>query len=119
MGDKGLPNRIADGDAWIQAGIRVLEDDLQLAAIAIHVALPQTGQFGATIVHLSATGFEQTQDEPSSGGLAAAALPHQPQRFSRHDLEAHAVNGFDLPYEPRAHHPFDNREIFREILDRQ
>src|SRR5712691_11140434 len=110
MGDERLPNRIADGDAWVQAGVWVLKDDLQLAAIAIHVALPQTGELNATVVHLSAAGFEQTQDEPSSGGLAAAALSHQPQRLPRHDLEAHAINGFDLPYEPRAHDSFDNRE---------
>src|SRR3989442_13936781 len=101
MGNEGLPNRIADGEAWVQAGIRVLEDDLQLAAIAIHVALPQTGQLDVTVVHLSSAGFEQAQDEPSRGRLATAALPHQPQRFSRHHLETHAIDRFNFSYQTR------------------
>ena len=98
MGDEGLGNGIADGDARVQAGVRVLEDDLQLAAIAIHVALPQTGELHVVVIHLPAAGFEQTQDEPPSGRLATAALPHQPERLPRHDLEVHAVNGFNFPH---------------------
>src|SRR2546428_12777787 len=105
MGDEGLANRIADSDAWVQAGIRILEDDLQLAAIAIHVALPQTGQLDVAVVHLSSAGFEQAQDEPSRGRLATAALPLQPQRFPRHDLEAHVIDGFNFSYQTRLYHP--------------
>src|SRR4029450_6962789 len=75
MGDEGLGNGITDGDARVQAGIRVLEDDLQLTAIAIHVALPQTGELHVVVIHLPAAGFEQTQDEPPSDRLATPAPP--------------------------------------------
>ena len=91
----------------------------QLAAIAIHVALPQTGELHVVVIHLPAAGFEQTQDEPPSGRLATAALPHQPERLPRHDLEVHAVNGFNFPHQPRAHDPFDDGEVFGKTLDRQ
>src|SRR5206468_361374 len=119
MGDEGLPNRIADGDTRVQAGIRVLEDDLQLAAIAIHVALPQTGQLDVAVVHLASAGFEQAQDEPSRGRLATAALPHQPECFPWYHFETHAIDRFNFSYQTRMYNSFDDREICAETLDRR
>src|SRR5205807_1224823 len=40
--------------------------------------------------------LDQPQQQPAGGGLAAAALPHQPEDLAGLDLEGDVVHRFDL-----------------------
>ncbi len=106
-----------DCPARVERGKRVLEDHLRLAAngqpfvalCALHV---MPGDVGV------ATGSRvQAQQRAPGGGLAAAALAHQPQRLAAVDLERNAVHGAYLARHPLHDQPLADGEVLLQIDD--
>ena len=93
---------------------RVLEDDLHLPAQPAQRFAAIGEKILAVVPHAAGGRRDQPQDRPPHRGLAAAGFPHQSQRFARLDVEADAVDGFDLSDRPRKHAASD-REIRPQI----
>ncbi|MNI64769.1 hypothetical protein D3C73_1202340 [compost metagenome] len=56
----------------------------------------------------------EAEQQPAEGRFAAAGFSDQPEGFPFADLQAHAVNGFDLADGP-VQQTFGNRKIFLNI----
>ena len=104
LGDLLHDQRLADdlGDPHPRAERRegVLEDDLHLPVVLVHLLAREGAevQLPAVLPEDDATvgGIVQADDHPPGGGLAAAALPDEPQRLSCRDREVDAVDGPDV-----------------------
>ena len=90
---------VADCHARIERAVRVLEDDLHLAAQRAHLALFQCAQLAAVEPYLARRGLEEPQQQPPGGRFAAARLAHQRQRLAGMELEADAVHRLDAAAE--------------------
>ena len=102
----------------IEAGVRVLEDDLHLAAQAAHVLAAGRQHVDAVEAHGARGGLHQAEHAARGGRLAAAGLPHQPEGLAGPQLEADAVDGAhgaDLPVPDAA----PDREVLDQVLDHQ
>ncbi len=70
------PHRLDEGGLdrhpRIQRAVGVLENDLHLPADLPQLAAAQRGDVDAVVVHLAASRFDQPQNGPPGGGLAAA-----------------------------------------------
>src|SRR3989304_2417493 len=53
----------------------------------------------------------------TEGGLAAAALAHQPQRLAALDLEAHTVDGLNVGHLALEDDPGGHREVHPDVVD--
>src|SRR5665647_2994970 len=91
-----LADDIAHAHARVQGGVRVLEDDLHVAAQPLHLR-PRGGH---DVDALEGDRAGRRRDEPQHGaprgGLAATALADQAQGLALLDREADAVDGVDL-----------------------
>jgi hypothetical protein len=76
----------------IQRGIRILEDDLQLAAQGAQRRAGGCAHVLAAIDDLARVGLDQPQDRPARRRLAAAGLADDAEGLARADLEADAVD---------------------------
>ena len=91
-----LAHDVARRHARIERGIRVLEDDLHLAAHRAHVGLAEIGHVAAVEADRALGRVDQPEHGAPDGGLAAAGLADQPERLAGADMEAHAIDGIDL-----------------------
>jgi hypothetical protein len=57
--------------------------------------------------------LDGTQDRPAGRRLAATTLTHQTQRFSFHDVKAHAIHGFDVAYGSLEKTALDGKVLFQ------
>ena len=116
---QGLGDRIAHGDARVQGGVRVLEDDLQVAA-----ELAQARPVEPEEVHrlrlrrrpvegLSGGRLDQPQQGAPGRGLATARLPHERQGLAVPHREVESVHGLHLP-DHAAEQPLPHREVLLE-----
>src|SRR5450756_999492 len=91
-----LADDVAHAHARVQRGVRVLEDDLHVAAQPLHPG-PRGGH---DVDALEGDRAGRRRDEPQHsaprGGLAAAALADQAKRLTLIDREADAVDRVDL-----------------------
>src|SRR5262249_26130911 len=87
-----LGHDVADIHARVQGRVRVLEDDLQLAAVGPHLAAGEAVDAGAAQLDRAGGGLDQLQHRLAGGRLAATALADQAQRLSGADREADAVD---------------------------
>ncbi len=94
------PQRLGDGvaDRWraVEAGQRILEDDLQVLARRLQRLLVGVRHVAAQHRHRAAGGRDQGEHGARQRGFAAAALADHAQRLALADLEAHAVHRAQL-----------------------
>ena len=90
-----LQQRLADRHAGVEAGERILEDHLHVAAEAAQLAGGQRGEVGAVEGDAAAGGRDQAQDQPSEGGLARARFAHHPENLAGPDVEVDALDRAD------------------------
>ena len=114
-GPERLGDQVHHRHAGVQGGVRVLEDHLHVAARLHDLAALEPSQ----VDHLSVAAPEQdaargrvesAQYQAPGGGLAAAALPDQPQGVARVEAEADAVDPPDRSRDP-AQQPPPHREV--------
>ncbi len=91
-----LADDLLDGQARRQRRIRVLEDDLQLAAQGPELARAQPGEevgsLPAVVAHRAGAGRKAKQAQ-GQGRLARAGLAHQGVGAARLDLQVDAAQG--------------------------
>jgi hypothetical protein len=91
-----LADDVAHQHARIHGREGVLEDDLQVLAIAAHAPGADVGEIGAVVLHGAAGGPLQLQDALADRGLAAAGLADQGQGSASAQRQIDAVDGLDL-----------------------
>ena len=93
MDFEGFGDGVADGDSWVEAGVGVLEDDLQFGAQGAHLSAVELVE-GCAAVEDGAVGVvDESQQCASEGAFAAAAFAHQAEGFAFMDVEGDAVDG--------------------------
>ena len=104
-----LAQRLAHAHARVQAGVRVLEDHLDVTPQAAEAALGEPGDVLAAEQDPAAGRVGQPHDAARGRRLAAAALADQRQRLARMNRERDAVD--------RAHDRAVAVELLAQVLD--
>src|SRR5207244_8403137 len=68
-----------DALAWVQARVRILEDDLHLLAQRPQRAAPELADRPAAKLDFPRGRFEEADDRPAERGLPAPRLAHEPE----------------------------------------
>src|SRR3990172_7181655 len=89
---KRLAHDLFHGHARIQAGIRILEDHLHLAAHLAHAFALQMDQVDSLKVNLTSRGPVELQYRAASGGFAAARFAHQAKRLAAFYIKGNAIH---------------------------
>jgi hypothetical protein len=108
----------ADRHPRVEAGERVLKDDLHLTPQAPQFAALQREHVSAVEGHRACRRLDQAQDRAPERRLAAAGLADYAQRLPRHDVERDAV---DRAHGSRlaAEKPTADRVVLGEVADRK
>ena len=83
---------VLDGQAGVQRRVRVLEDQLHVAAQPLHARRRRAPHVLAGEPHGAGVGLDQTQDQPRQRRFAAAGLADDPEGLSRIDVERDVVD---------------------------
>jgi hypothetical protein len=90
-------HRFADGlahrEARVERRIGILKDDLYLAPEGLQGWAVQGSNVLSAKDDAAGGGLDSTQDETPRGGLAAATLPYQPERFPGRHGKTHPIHG--------------------------
>src|SRR5262249_9841608 len=87
-----LADDLSDGEPRVERGIRVLEDDLHLAAHAPQLGVGEPAQVLALEANRAGRWSFEVEDGPAGRALAAAALADEAERFPGLDLKANPVD---------------------------
>ena len=94
---QGLSDLVADAHPRVQRGLRILEDDLELAAPAPKLRSAQRQPVLAGEVDAARVGLQEPGDDPAGRRLSAPRLPHQTERLAGGDAKADAPEGGEVP----------------------
>jgi hypothetical protein len=102
--------------AWIQRRKGVLENDLHVAPNFTQ-GLTAHGRHVLTIeLYFTRTGFDQTQNTATRGGLAATRLTHHAQGLTGINVKSYAINSVNTVYFTTKNTPFDGK-LFGQAID--
>ena len=107
---------VADRRTRVQAGVRVLEDDLYPAAVRLQLRALQRRDVPAVEVDRARRRLDQPKQEPPDRRLAAARFADETKRLAALDIEAHAVDRLDHGDRP-LQDPAADREMLDEIAN--
>src|SRR5262249_37515510 len=93
VNDQRLAYDRTDRHARIERGIRILKNDLHVAAQGPQLRSVERCDVRTLKPPLARGRLSQAQDTAPGGGLAAAGFAHQTQGLPRAYLEAHVVDG--------------------------
>jgi hypothetical protein len=113
---QALADAVADRRPWVQARVRVLEDDLHPPSIRLERGTLDRRDIGAVELDPARGRVEEPQDHPPDRGLAAARLAHEAEGLAAADLEADPVDRLDRP-DLTLQDPAADREVLDEIRD--
>ncbi len=111
-----LGHDVAHGHAWVQRGVRILEDHLQVAPHLPHLGAVERGQVAAVEDDVAFGRLVELQDGASRGRFTAPRFADEAQRLAALDGEGNAVDrlhGADLALEDD---PLREREVHLEVL---
>src|SRR5699024_227741 len=87
---------LAHPHAWVEAGERILEDDLHAFAHGLEAPWFESRDVGAIEYHLAAARLHQPQQAAPQRGLAGAGLADQTDDGATTDVETHICQRLDL-----------------------
>jgi hypothetical protein len=93
-----LEERVRDRDAWVERGVRVLEDDLDALAQSGQISRRRPQDVEPVELDAAPRDGHEPQDRPGRGRLAAAGFTDEGERLSPVDVEADASHGFHGPF---------------------
>src|SRR5262249_31646675 len=102
--------------AWVQARVRVLEDDLHLLPQRPQLATPELRDRAAAVPDVAGRRLEQADDRAAERGLAAPRLADEAEGLSLANGERDVVDRMD-PRNLAAEQTLPDREILLEALD--
>src|SRR5439155_14174685 len=107
------PHRLADDranlHARVQRAVRVLKDDLDLAAQRDQLPAVELGDVDPVVNDFAGGGFFQPQDAAAHRRLAAATLADQPKRLAAPDRDIDAADCLDVTDMAAGDHPLAHR----------
>ncbi len=116
---EGLGDDVVDGQLRVQRGVRVLEDDLQVATHGPHLSHRHRGQ----LLPLEADGARrrrvQLQQRPAGRRLSAAGLADDAEGLARVDVEGHAAHRLDVAHGAAQQAAAADREVHDELVHLQ
>ena len=112
LGDDAL-----DALARVEAGIRVLEDHLHVAALLAELFTLERRQLDAVEADGPGGDRQEPQDRLADGALAASTLTDEPERCTVGDVEIDAVDRADGSDDAIEQDAFGDREIYGETAD--
>ena len=83
---------VLDGEARVQRRVRILEDQLHVAAQALHPARQDAEHILAVEPHAAGVRLHQAEDQARQRRLAASRLAHDAQGLAPLHLERHVVH---------------------------
>ena len=92
VGDDRFGNRLIDGFARVNAGVRILKNDLHILAIRQHLLGLQAGYFLPLKEDLPRCGLQQLEYRSAERRFSTARFAYDPQRFSLLNVEADMIN---------------------------
>ncbi len=96
MHDERLRHDVEHAHARIEAGIGVLEHELHVAAHAAQLIAAGIRDVHAAVADAPARGLDLEQHGAPGGGLAGAGFPHDAERRSAREGEAHILDRVHL-----------------------
>ena len=87
-----LGDDVTDAHARVQGSIGVLEDELDVLAVALALGVLHRGEVFTVKDNLATRGAKQVHEHLANGGLAAPRLAHKAERLSPLNLEAYVVH---------------------------
>ena len=115
MDHERFAHDVPDGHTRVERCVRVLKDDLHLAANRTHLAAFQRRDVTAVEDDLAGGGVRQLDQRAREGRLATARLADEPERLPGLDGEIDAVDGVDLA-DGALEDPGTDREVLDEML---
>ncbi|MNT31227.1 hypothetical protein D3C72_1670550 [compost metagenome] len=91
--EKRLGQRLAHRAARVERRVGILEHDLDAPSQRAQGAGARPPEVLAVEKNAALVRFDQAQERPRHGRLAAAGFPHQPQRLPARHAERHVVHG--------------------------
>ncbi len=116
MDVQAFHDRFADRHAWVEGGIRVLENDLHIAARHLELARCHRKDIPAFELDRPSGRLDQPQHRPSYGSLAATRFTDQAKGFAFSHKETdiiHSLYLIDNPLQQTCPH----RKIFHQVVD--
>ncbi len=113
-----LADDLARGLARVERGVGVLEDDLEVTAMAMHLAPAETEELLTLEAHAAGGGLDQPQYDLARGRLAAAGLADQAERLGATDREGDAVDRQHLRADAREHPAAHGEVLLRDPAPR-
>ena len=107
----------SDRPARVERRVRILEDELDLAAQGAQRAGLPVGDVLAVVSDRAARRLEQARDEACDGGLPAAGLSDEAERATAGNVERHPVHRVHLSSPAAEEHAAGEREELLEALD--
>ncbi len=114
---EALADDLADAHARVEAGVRVLEDDLDVAPGRLQLARVEVEERLALEADLAVGRRDQPQDDLAERRLAAAGLAHEAERLTFGDVEADPVDGANRAELADAEQAAADVEVLDEVLD--
>src|SRR5579864_4608165 len=111
-----LADDVAHRHARIQRRIRILENDLELAANRPHLLAREPRDVAPVEDDLAGCRLDELDDRARQRRLAAARLAYEPERLTRLDREVDAVDRMHLP-DRTLQQPGADRKVLDQILD--
>ena len=101
----GFVQDLGHRKAWVERGIGVLENDLQMSLIGRKFGLGQRQQVAPAHQHFAAAGLVQAQHRQAHRGFTRARFTHQTNRLAFEHRKAHVLDRHKLLFaKPGAAH---------------
>src|SRR6266852_9227691 len=109
MDDQRLGDDVKDAHTWVERAERILKNELNTAAKALHALAVKRQYIGRhTLVaehHRARIRCQRAQQDLAQGRLAASAFTNQTEAFAAPDPQADAVDRHHLQTRPGAEQP--------------
>ena len=92
MHDPRLGHEFSDGHSRVEAGVRILEDELHVLAKMSQCFAGGLGDVAAPEADCPGGRFDTSEDGPTGGGLSRAGFADKAKCFPRFDVEAHVID---------------------------
>ena len=114
---EGFGDGVADGDTWVEAGVGVLEDNLQFGPQGAHLVGGEGVEALSAVEDVAGGVVDESQEGAAEGALATSAFAHQAEGLALHDVEADAVDTLQR-LQGLAKEAFLEGVFYRQVLDR-
>ena len=112
-----LGKRRINSHAWVERGVRVLKNHLEIGTCGAQFLAAHVGEGSAAEGDGAGGRLDELQDGAAEGGFAAAGLADEAKHFALGQAQRHAVHCLDRAGDFAEQNPFLHREVGLQIID--